>query len=307
MKKVHMIALGAAVAIIAGGHGVLYAKDGEAVTRQDTGKLSADPDSQAGDRTSAEGKDTDGHKNPGTEPGDFEIEEKEDRRLEKELKKEKREYKSLITKDTFSFHLGFSIGGIGYGVVGGALNASRGLYRFRYQKRAFQFGFRGGIEGMFFVNRANSLSLGVFYEQRKVELKINYIWLTRIVLPVDPPILLLHVPVFRYIPRSVVDLNSLNFPVMYRYYVLDEFYIGIGVDVAWVFQAHAGFNFFLFGWSTNLKKRLSPIDIGGKLAFGVTINRVFIELGVGAGVLNFDRMSGDRHSIYLTAVIGYRV
>jgi len=306
---VHMIALGAVVAIIAGGHGsVLYAKDGEAGPRQDTGKLSADPGSQAGDRTTAEGKDADGRKIPDMEPGDFEIEEKEDRRLERELGKERKEYRPLITKDTFSFHLGFSIGGIGYGVLGGSLHASRGLYKFRYQKGAFQFGFRGGVEAMFFINRVNSLSLGIFYEQRKAEIKINYIPLTGLVVqPINPPILLFYIPAFRYIPRSVVDLNSLNFPVMYRYYVLDELYIGIGADVAWVFQAHAGFNFILFGSSTNLKKRLWPVDIGGKLVFGVTINRVFIELGVGAGVLNFDRMSGDRHSIYLTAMIGYRV
>jgi len=37
------------------------------------------------------------------------------------------------------------------------------------------------------------------------------------------------------------------------------------------------------------------------------MNKVVIEIGVGAGILKLDRMAGDRRSIYLTAMIGYRI
>jgi hypothetical protein len=37
------------------------------------------------------------------------------------------------------------------------------------------------------------------------------------------------------------------------------------------------------------------------------MNRVFIELGLGAGFLDYDRLAGERHTISLTGMIGYKI
>jgi hypothetical protein len=58
---------------------------------------------------------------------------------------------------------------------------------------------------------------------------------------------------------------------------------------------------------TNFRKQLPPVDFGGRLLFGFTMNRVFMELGLGAGFLDYDRLAGDRHTICLTGMIGYKI
>src|SRR3990172_211160 len=306
MKKLLIIAVCAALAVIAaGGLSFVYSHYEKRASNHDFEKQWADAPLQIRDNIVAENKDANDRNDLHLENRDLGIEEKEDKRLETELEKELREYTSLRKKrSAFSFHLGLSIGGIGYSVVGGPRNTVSDLYRIRFPNGAFQFGFRGGMEGMFYINRIHGLCIGIFYEQRRAVLKINYIPLTGIalagLLPPDP-LLLYYTPVNRYIPRSVVDLHYLNFPVMYRYHFMDELYIGVGFDIALPLQTETGFGIILFRSSTNLKKRLSPVDFSGRLAFGFIMNKVVIEIGVGAGILKLDRMAGDRRSIYLTA------
>ena len=46
----------------------------------------------------------------------------------------------------------------------------RGKTIFRYKtKRSFTVGFRGGLEGLFYIQKRHCVSLGVFYEQRIIQ------------------------------------------------------------------------------------------------------------------------------------------
>ncbi len=239
---------------------------------------------------------------------EFEIDEKEDKRLEGEFEQEKRKFQSLRQKkNKVSFHFMFGIGGLGYGVVGDSLKSRHGLYRINYSKGSFQFGFRGGIEGLLQVDPYNSLSLGVFFEQRKPELKISYVPLTGIIIPQLDFHILYFVPAERYVSRSVVDGKYLTLPITYRYLFKEKFYFGFGVDVAILLQAETSFSLFLLGSGFNLKNIFPPVDFGGRVLFGVIMNKVFIEFAGGVGVLKLDSMSGARRSMYLTAMIGYRI
>ena len=309
MNKLLMAAVVAAFAVItAGNYGALLSGEAEKRPGTDAEKK------PSGVRDQKEKKADPGDKNAADqdllnlEDREFEIDEREDRRLESELERETRQYRSLRKKkDEFSFHVTFSIGGLGYGVVGGPGESEHKLYRISYVKGSFQFGFRGGIEGMFYLNRINSFSLGIFYEQRKPELKINYIPLTGVIIPQIPIYLLYYTPMEKYVAKSVVDLHYLTLPVTYRYYFKESFYVGLGLDVAVLLQGKTNFSFFLLKSSINLKNFISPIDLGGRIVFGFIMTRIFIEAAIGTGILKLDTMHGERRSMYLTAMIGYRI
>jgi hypothetical protein len=242
---------------------------------------------------------------------EFDIDEREDKRLEDELEQETRQYASLRKKkDVFSFHIGFSIGGIGYGVVGGPVAPTHELYKISYVEKAFQFGFRGAIEGMFYPKRQHCIGIGAAFEQRKPEIKINYLPLSYLLLnlPAEQFLGLYYSGLIeKYLSRNVVTLNYLTLPVTYRYYFRDEFYVGMGLDIALLMQGKTNFSTFLLKWKLNLKNMLAPVDFGGKVIFGFATSNIFIEVAVGAGILKLDTMRGERRSMYLTAMVGYRL
>ena len=299
MKKLLMIsALTTLAVVIAGPASFMYLKAAEQKLVQDQKEKKADPTAKERENTG----DLD------LENRDFDIDEREDKRLDKELEIEKQEYVSLRKKkDKFIFHMGFGIGGIGYTVVGGPRSPDRGLYRVGFITSTFPIGFRGGLDALFFINKNNCLTLGAFYEQRKVQLKINYIPLSAAILQTDQLFNMYYLPMQRFFSRTTVDLNYITIPVTYRYYFKDEFYIGLGFDIAVFFLGKANYSIFLFKSSLNMKKMLAPVDFDAKVLFGFIMNKVFIELALGGGILELDRMRGDRHSIYLTATIGYRI
>ena len=45
------------------------------------------------------------------------------------------------------------------------------------------------------------------------------------------------VPLTKYVDKSNIDTNYFTIPVLYRFHVLEEFYIGAGFDVGVLFQA----------------------------------------------------------------------
>ena len=47
--------------------------------------------------------------------------------------------------------------------------------------------------------------------------------------------------------------------------------------------------------------------VGGTIIFGFTMNRVFVELGYGVGILDVDKLEGVRRSMYMKGTIGYRI
>ncbi|MBN2158512.1 MAG: outer membrane beta-barrel protein [Spirochaetes bacterium] len=230
-----------------------------------------------------------------------------DRSEAREAPAPKKKYISIRRRRSrFEFHMGFCLGAVGYSILGPrAVNTER--YRFRYEKWSFTAGFRGGIDALFYITRHHCLSVGAFYEQRKIQIKIVDLGMARIVLPGLSPELLYFIPGTRYVDKSNVDTNYVTFPVAYRFYVMDEFYVGASLDVAVLFGAKAFYNVVLLRSTTHLTRQLEPIDFGGRLLFGFTMNRVFLEIGIGCGFLDIDRLAGERHSLSVTGMIGYRI
>ena len=107
--------------------------------------------------------------------------------------------------------------------------------------------------------------------------------------------------------KSNVDTNYIALPVGYRFFVMDELYIGFSLDVAVLFQAKANYSVIGYTTSVNFMKYMQSIDFGGRALIGFTMNRVFIEIGIGGGFLDIDRLPGERHTIYVTGMVGYRI
>ncbi len=218
-----------------------------------------------------------------------------------------KEYRSIRKKkNIFSFKVGLSLGAVGTGILGPA-DAFTPLYRYTYNDEAFTLGFRGGADAFFILKRRHYLSLGVFFEQRKIQVKVAELGFMRVLFASVPLELLYYMPLTRYSNMSTVDTNYFSFPVAYRFYFLDDFYFGIGLDVAVLFQAKAKYNMIIYSSSVNMRPELNPVDFGGRLIFGITVNRVFVEVGLGTGFLDYDRMGGERHSIYAMGMIGYMI
>lgn len=209
-------------------------------------------------------------------------------------------------KRIFEFHMGFSLGAQGYGAFG-PRRAITERYRFRYEKGSFNLGFRGGMEAYFFIKKRHCLSAGVFYEQRKIQIKIVDLALMGLVIRGVPPVFLYYLPLEQRIDKSNVDINYFAFPIAYRFYILDEFYTGLSLDLAVPFQAKASYNITLYGRSMDFRKQLQPVDFGGRLLFGFTMNRVFLEIGIGCGFIDYDRLDGERHPLSLTGMMGYKI
>ncbi len=220
---------------------------------------------------------------------------------------DKKEFASVRKKrNPFVFKVGISIGGMGYGILGPRQLRDH-FYQFRYEEQSFMAGFRGGIEALFLPHKRHCISVGVFYEQRRVQLKIGDGSLSRLLFPGLTPLLVYYLPLARYVDKSNVDTNYITLPVGYRYFVMDELYIGFSLDVAVLFQAKANYSVIGYTLSVNYMRYMQSIDFGGRALVGFTMNRVFIEIGIGCGFLDIDRLPGERHTIYVTGMVGYRI
>ncbi|MBN1497159.1 MAG: outer membrane beta-barrel protein [Spirochaetes bacterium] len=206
----------------------------------------------------------------------------------------------------FRFNMGFSLGAMGYGAFG-PRRAVTERYRFRYEKSSFNLGFRGGMEAYLFIKRRHCLSAGFFYEQRKIQIKIVDLAIMGPILNQIPFLFLYYLPLEQRIDKSNVDTNYFAFPIAYRFYVLDEFYAGISLDLAVPFQARATYGITFYSRKMDFKRFLHPVDFGGRLLFGFTMNRVFLEVGIGCGFIDYDRLTGERHPISLTGMMGYKI
>ena len=205
-----------------------------------------------------------------------------------------------------SFRVGISLGFLGVGVLG-PRHVATSLYRCTFMKDSFPLGFRGGLEAVLVVRNRHFLSLGVFFEQRKVEMKIAELGIFRAILADLPLESVYYLRLTRYVLKSTVDTNYVTIPLAYRYFFYEEFFCGMTLDAAVLFQAKANYGFLSYSSSVDLRPMLSPVDFGGRLLIGVVKNRVMVEIGLGTGFLLYDRMGGERHSIYLTGMLGYLI
>jgi hypothetical protein len=305
VKPSLLASLAVCAAIVFTGQAALFAKDappgaagrGTAPAKDDKAPDAKTPDTglKKGGETGLDDQDNESHPNL-------------DRTRQEEIETDpgRKEYVSIRRKRSiFAFHMGFSIGAMGYGILGPRLTDTY-LYKFKYQKYSFTAGVRVGIEPLFYLKKVHCLSLGAFFEQRKVQIKIARISLSGLF--VNYPYALLYLqPLTYFVDKSNVDTNYIAIPVSYRYHVTDEFYIGAGLDIAVLFYAKANYGVTIYSTSTRLEKRLQPVDFSGRIIFGFTMNRVFIEISTGAGLLDYDRLKGERHSINLTGMIGYKI
>jgi hypothetical protein len=218
-----------------------------------------------------------------------------------------KEYTSIRKRRSpLTFNVGFSIGALGYGAFG-PRRAVTERYRFRYEKGSFNLGFRGGVEAFFFIKKRHCLSIGTVYEQRKIQIKIVDLSQMALILNGVPPFALYYLPLEQRIDKSNVDTNYFAFPIAYRFYMLDEFYTGLSLDLAVPFQATARHSIVIFSRKMDFKRFLHPVDFGGRLLLGFTMNRVFIEIGIGCGFIDLDRLAGERHPLSLTGMMGYKI
>ncbi|MBN2078705.1 MAG: hypothetical protein JW838_07045 [Spirochaetes bacterium] len=205
-----------------------------------------------------------------------------------------------------AFKMGFSLGAVGLGILG-PRSAFTNLYRYRFVEGSFNVGFRGGMEAFLVVRKLHYLSLGLFFEQRKIQVKVAEVGFLRVMLYSLPLEVVYCLPLTKYVDKSTVDTNYISIPVAYRFFFYQDFYLGLGLDVAVLLQAKANYGMIFYSSSVNMRPELSPVDFGGRLIFGVVMNRVLVEIGLGTGFLDYDRMGGERHSIYFMGMIGYLI
>ncbi len=296
MKKLILISL---LIFLTGGYSGLFAMNVAADTKRSPQKTEAAPDKSDSGLHDSEGGDW---RDPDSEKAKKLDGKPVDDGIEARLK----EYTSIRRKkNLFSFHMGFSIGAFGYGILG-PRQSKEDIFKYRYEKGSFTVGFRGGMEALFYIHKQHCVSAGLFFEQRIIQVKIINVSLFTMITRL-PMGFLYSAPLNKYVDKSSFDTNHFTIPVLYRFHILEEFYMGAGLDVAVLFFAKARYSVFLWGRKMNYTKRLQPVDLGARMVFGFTMNRVFIELGLGCGILDYDRLPGERHTIYLTGMIGYRI
>ena len=294
MKKLTLICLVALCAFLFAGSALRAAAEPKGDSAADDSEAGADRGADSGITpvTDADTDDPGEMKNPDESAGDGQ---------------EKKEFVSVRKKrNPFTFKMGFSIGGMGYGILGPRQSRER-FYQFRYEEQSFMAGFRGGLEALFFPQKRHCISVGAFYEQRRLQLKIGDVSLSRLLFPGLPPVQVYFLPLARYVDKSNIDTNYISLPVGYRFHVLDELYIGFCLDVAVLFQAKANYSVIGYTTSVNFMRYLQSVDFGGRVLIGFTMNKVFIEIGIGCGFLDIDRLPGERHTIFANGMVGYRI
>jgi hypothetical protein len=296
MKKIILISF---LMIVAGGCAGLFAQTRVADVKGAQQKGGAARDTADSGLHESEGGDW-------RDPDSDRAKKLDDKTVDEGIEARLKEYTSIRRKkNLFHFHMGFSIGAFGYGILG-PRDSKEDIFKYKYEKGSFTVGFRGGFEALFYLQKRHCISTGLFYEQRIIQVRIIDISMFT-VLSGLPMGLLYSAPLKKYVDKSNIDTNYFTIPVLYRFHVLDEFYIGAGLDVGALFYGRAKYGVFLWSRKMDYTRRLQPVDLGARMVFGFTMNRVFIEVGLGCGVLDYDRIPGERHSIYLTAMIGYRI
>lgn len=307
MKKTAMICVLTILAGLMAGHSGVFAKDMDGTGERKKSETGTDTGNAGQSKSDSGIKDKEGGadwRDPDSEAGkrlDGKQNESDDG-IEARLK----EYSSIRKKkNDFAFHVGFSIGALGYSVLG-PRDSRKDLFEYQYEKDSFTAGFRGGIEALFYIKKRHCLSFGLFYEQRIIQVRLMDLSVISMFTMVPLP-LLYYLPLNKYIDKSNIDTNYFSVPVIYRFHIIEEFYIGAGLDIAVLFLAKAKYSIVMFSKKVDYTRRLQPVDLGARIVFGFTMNRVFIELGLGGGILDYDRIPGERHTIYLTGMIGYRI
>lgn len=210
--------------------------------------------------------------------------------------------------------LGISAGPLFYGLIG-PKSVSAGLLRIKFDKDSFKAGAYAGIDLLFYPSDKHSLSLGLSYEMRRIDLRIvdlKIFGMAQVlsgILPFIPSNLFnlaYLLPVEKLVGVTSLSEHYLIVPLTYRFYFHKNLYLGLGADIAVLVNAHAEYSVMAFGVDLDLKPYLAPVDLGARIAGGFTVKGFYGEVSAGIGLMDFDKLNGVRRSVYLKAMLGYR-
>ncbi len=197
--------------------------------------------------------------------------------------------------------------GVGGGALFYALLGPRSITSFplkiEFDKKALKVGGTGGVEGLYYPAPRHSISVGAFYEQRRIDLKIVNLAFFGL-----SPLALLSsfLPLESLVGTTRLSTHYLNFPVTYRFHPMEFFYLGAGFDVAALLKARADYRVIILDFGLDLKKYFRAADPGVRVLAGFTVKGVYGELAAGVGLLDIDTWGGARRSFYVKGTVGYR-
>jgi hypothetical protein len=211
------------------------------------------------------------------------------------------------------FRFGLKVGGLLYAGFGDQ-GVTTPLYKIKFELDQFKIGFAGGIEGLYFPSPKHSLALGAEYEQRRIDLRIADLKILipiTIASPIPIPFLpdaisLYFLPVEDFVGKTAVSTHYINVPLIYRFHFHKYLYFGLGLNAAFIIRAIAEYSIVGFNLTMDLKSYYSIADLGANIMGGVTFRGAFIEFIGNVGMLNIDEFGGERRSICIKIMAGYR-
>ncbi len=208
------------------------------------------------------------------------------------------------------FGFGVGVGGLAYGILGSD-KVTTPVYRIKFEKDKLKFSPSAGLEALFYFSDMHSISVGAYYEQRKIDLRIAnmalFIPMTITLSPLLPAITLSQLPMEDFVKKTSLSAQYINIPLVYRFHPATFFYVGLGFDFGYLLKAEAKYSVLMMRSTLDLKSHFNTFDIAGKLLLGFAYQGVFVELSAAGGLLDLDDFSGTRNSVYTKLMVGYRL
>ncbi len=202
-----------------------------------------------------------------------------------------------------------SVGGLGYGILGSD-SVVTPVYRIKFEKDKLKASPSAGLEALFYFSDMHSISLGAYYEQRRIDLRIAnmalFIPMTIALNPLLPSITLSQMPLEDFVKKTSLAAQYINIPLAYRFHPAKFFYVGLGFDFGYLLKAEAKYSVLMMRSMLDLKGHFKTFDVAGKVLLGFAYEEVFVELSAAGGLLDLDDFSGTRNSVYAKLMLGYR-
>lgn len=203
-----------------------------------------------------------------------------------------------------------SVGGLGYGILG-SNKVTTPVYRIKFEKDKLKISPSAGLEALFYFSDMHSISLGAYYEERKIDLRIAnmalFVPIAIALNPFLPAISINQMPLEDFVKKTSLAAQYINIPLVYRFHPAPFFYVGLGFDFAYCMKAEAKYSVLMMRSTLDLKSHFETFDVAGRVLIGFAYQGVFIELSASGGLLDLDDFSGTRNSVYTKLMVGYRL
>lgn len=198
------------------------------------------------------------------------------------------------------------MGGVRLMALMGRDRATEPFYRLRFPGGAMKAGWSVGIDGVWHPSFDHSLSLGVAWEQRSFVIKGADASLF-VLFPAQAAVLVAGEGVLfsHGIVKTLMVSDCLVVPLVWRWQCTRNLYGGAGVEVAIPLRTHKNSTVFFYPSAASLKRRIMPAEPGARLLVGGLVGHVAVELAGAAGLINFDRFGGARHSVHFMMLARY--